>query len=97
MLTFNKIFEPITIKNLTLPNRLIVSAMRTNMVNADGIIDDRYIAYHEAKARGGWGLVITENCLINPESGVSKCLPGLYNEEQVQALTKLTDAVHATG
>ena len=97
MLTFNKIFEPITIKNLTLPNRLIVSAMRTNMVNADGIIDDRYIAYHEAKARGGWGLVITENCLINPESGVSKCLPGLYNEEQVQALTKLTDAVHAAG
>lgn len=97
MLTFNKIFEPITIKNLTLPNRLIVSSMRTNMVNADGIIDDRYIAYHEAKARGGWGLVITENCLINPESGVSKCLPGLYNEEQVQALTKLTDAVHAAG
>lgn len=97
MNTFQKIFEPITIKNMTLPNRLIVSAMRTNMVNADGIIDDRYIAYHEAKARGGWGLVITENCLINPESGVSKCLPGLYNEEQVAALTRLTERVHAVG
>lgn len=97
MQTFKKIFEPIKIKSLTLPNRLIVSAMRTNMVNEDGIIDDRYIAYHEAKARGGWGLVITENCLINPESGVSKCLPGLYNEEQVEALTKLTDAVHVAG
>lgn len=97
MSNFEKIFEPITIKNLTLPNRLIVSAMRTNMVNADGIIDDRYIAYHEAKARGGWGLVITENCLINPESGVSKCLPGLYNEDQVAALTRLTERVHAAG
>lgn len=97
MQTFEKIFEPITIKNLTLPNRLIVSAMRTNMVNADGIIDERYIAYHEAKARGGWGLVITENCLINPKSGVSKCLPGLYNEVQVEALKKLTNAAHAAG
>ncbi|MDO4280451.1 MAG: FAD-dependent oxidoreductase [Peptococcaceae bacterium] len=97
MQIFNKIFEPISIKNLTLPNRLVVSAMRTNMVNDKGVIDERYIYYHEEKARGGWGLVITENCLINPESGVSKCLPGLYNDEQVDALKNLTDRVHKAG
>lgn len=97
MNSFKKIFETIKIKDLVLPNRLIVSAMRTNMVNEKGVIDERYIAYHEAKARGGWGLVITENCLINPESGVSKCLPGLYNGEQVEALKKLTERVHEAG
>lgn len=97
MQNFQKIFEPITIKNLTLQNRLVVSAMRTNMVNEDGIVDERFIRYHEEKAKGGWGLVITENCLISPESGVSKCLPGLYNEEQVESLSLLTRRIHAAG
>lgn len=97
MQTFQKIFEPITIKNLTLPNRLVVSSMRTNLVNEDGTVDERFIRYHEEKIKGGWGLVITENCLISPESGVSKCLPGLYCEEQVANFKIFTDRIHAAG
>ncbi len=97
MQSFEKIFEPITVKGLTIPNRLVVSAMLTNMANPDGTVDERFIRYHEEKAKGGWGLVITENCTVSPEAGVSKKLPGLYTDEQVECLRKLTERVHQSG
>lgn len=97
MITFQKIFEPITIKSLTLPNRLVVSAMRSNMVNDDSTVNEKFIRYHEEKAKGGWGLIITENCLISPEAGVSKKLPGLYDDAQIEGLKALTDRIHAVG
>ena len=46
-----KVFEPIQINGLTLKNRLVVSAMLSNLANADGTVSDAYIAYYEAKAR----------------------------------------------
>ena len=49
------IFSPIRIGKLEIPNRLVVPAMVMNFCNPDGTATDRYIAYHEAKARGGWG------------------------------------------
>ena len=50
-----KILESITINGMTLRNRMIVSAMVTGYANPDGSASEKYIAYHEAKARGGWG------------------------------------------
>lgn len=60
MQTFPHIFGPITIKNLTLPNRLGVSAMRTNLVKKDGMVEERFILYHGEKVKGGGGLVGAE-------------------------------------
>lgn len=58
---FDNIFSPIRINALEIPNRLVVPAMVMNFCNADGTATERYTAYHEAKARGGWGVIITEN------------------------------------
>ena len=56
-----KIFEPITINQLTLKNRLVVPAMVSKYTTQDGFATEQYIAYHEAKAKGGWGLIIAED------------------------------------
>lgn len=45
-----RIMEPLTINQLTLKNRLVVSAMVTNYVNDDGTPSEKFIAYHEHKA-----------------------------------------------
>lgn len=94
---FEKIFEPITIGGLTLKNRLVVSAMVTQYARADGTIDEQFIAYHEAKAKGGWGLIITEDYIISPEAGGYKRLPGLYQDEQISSHRQLTERIHAAG
>ena len=74
-----KIFEPIQIGTMTLKNRLVVPAMASNYSNEEGMATEQLIGYHEAKAKGGWGLIIVEDYRICPEAGASAKLPGLYN------------------
>lgn len=92
-----KILESITINGMTLRNRMIVSAMVTGYANPDGSASEKYIAYHEAKARGGWGLIITEDYIINPKAGASAPLPALYDDSQIESHCELTERVHAAG
>lgn len=92
-----KILEPITINGMTLRNRMIVSAMVTGYANPDGTASEKYIAYHEMKAKGGWGLIITEDYIVNPTAGASAPLPALYADNQIESHKKLTERVHAAG
>ncbi len=92
-----KVFESITINELTLKNRFVVPAMVSKYCTVDGFATEQYIAYHEAKAKGGWGLIIAEDYRISPNAGASAILPGLFTEEHVQSHTELTKRVHAAG
>jgi 2,4-dienoyl-CoA reductase-like NADH-dependent reductase (Old Yellow Enzyme family) len=88
-----KIFTPIKIGNLELKNRMIVSAMVSNYCKHDGIATEQYTAYHERKAKGGWGLVITENYTIVPDGGGFVDIPGLWEDSQIPSLELLTTKV----
>ena len=92
-----KIFEPIKIGNLELKNRMIVSAMVSNYCKHDGIATEQYTAYHERKAKGGWGLVITENYTIVPDGGGFVDIPGLWEDAQIPSHKKFTERVHKAG
>lgn len=92
-----RIFEPITINHLTLKNRLVVPAMVSFYCPNDGMASEQYIAYHEAKAKGGWGLIIAEDYRINPHAGASRNLPGLFTEEHIKSHSELTRRVHEAG
>lgn len=92
-----KILEPITINQTTIKNRMVVSAMVTNYVNEDGSPSEKFIAYHERKARGGWGLIITEDYRISPEAGCSRPLPGLWDDSQIESHRVLTERIHRAG
>lgn len=92
-----KVFEPIKLKNLELKNRMVVSAMVTNYCTPDGMATEKYIAYHEHKAKGGWGLIITEDYAVTATAGGFKNLPGLWNDNQIESHRKLTDRIHKAG
>lgn len=92
-----KAFEPFRIGKLELKNRLVVSAMVTNYCNPDGTPTEKYLAYHEHKAQGGWGLIITEDCAIAPKAGGFTRLPGLWEGSQIQPHQELTRRVHQAG
>ncbi len=48
-----KVFEPFKINQMELKNRMVVSAMVTNYCSEDGMATEKFIAYHEYKAKGG--------------------------------------------
>ena len=93
----HKLYTPLKIGNCTIPNRLAVTAMVTNMLTEDGFATDQYIKYHEAKAKGGYGLIITEDYGINPHAKGYKYVAGLFDDAQIEGHRKLTEAVHQYG
>lgn len=92
-----KLFSSLTVKGVTLKNRMVVSAMVTGMCQKDGLATKEFIAYHEAKAKGGWGTIIPEDYVIAPNIGGSENLPGLWDDSQIESHKELTDCVHKYG
>ncbi|MCL6611694.1 MAG: FAD-dependent oxidoreductase [Peptococcaceae bacterium] len=88
------LFSPIKIGNLKIANRAVVTAMVTNYCNSDGTATERYIAYHEAKAKGGWGLIITEDYAVDPTGKGFSCVAGLWDDSQIESHSKLTKRIH---
>lgn len=88
-----KIFTPFYIGDCEIPNRLVVPAMVANMC-PDGTATEQYIRYHEEKAKGGWGLIITEDYLINEHAAGYPAVAALYDESQIPSHKKFTDTIH---
>lgn len=91
-----KIFTPFKIGNCEIPNRLVVPAMVANMC-PDGTATEQYIKYHEEKAKGGWGLIITEDYRINENAAGYPAVAALYDESQIPSHKKFTDTIHKYG
>lgn len=92
----NPVFQPITIGNVQLKNRLVVSPMVTVYCDPDGMATEQFIAYHEAKAKGGWGAIIVEDYAVSPY-GRGFWTAGLWNDEQIPSHRELTERIHAAG
>ena len=89
-----ELFTPYKIGTCTIPNRLVVPAMVMNLCTEDGMITERYIRYMEEKAKGGWGLLITEDYGVNEHAKGYRCIPGLFNYDQIPGNIELTDTIH---
>ena len=74
---------------------MVVSAMVTNYCNEDGTPTEKFMAYHEHKAKGGYGIIITEDFAVTRTAGASKTLAGLWEDRQIEPLRQLggTDIV----
>lgn len=88
-----KIFTPFKIGKCEIPNRLVVPAMVANMC-PEGLATEQYIRYHEEKAKGGWGLIITEDYRINANAAGYPAVAALYDESQIPSHKKFTDTIH---
>ena len=61
---YPKIFEPITIKRMTIKNRVAMTPMGTNYGETSGEMSNRHMNYYSLRAKGGTGLIILENANI---------------------------------
>lgn len=94
---FDNLFSPLTIRGKTIKNRCTVPAMVTDYCNEDGTATERYLAYHEEKAKGGWGLIITEDYNVDPLGHGFKATAGLWNDGQIVSHSELPKRVHPYG
>lgn len=94
---FTHLFSKARIGNIELSNRFVVPAMVMNYCNTDGTPNERYFSYYEAKAKGGWGLIITEDFAIAPAAKGYTNIPGLWDDSQIAAHSELPERIHRHG
>ena len=89
----SELFEKINIGQITLKNRLIMSAMDLGFTS-DGTINDRIINFYRERAKGGVGLIVVGGCYPEINGKVWKSIIGLDKDEFIPGLKRLTDAIH---
>ena len=90
------LLSPLTVGSIEIKNRMAVAAMVTDYCDQDGMPTEQYIAYHEARAAGGFGLIVTEDYAVDPQGRGFWCA-GLRKDEQIAPHRELTECVHAAG
>jgi len=90
------LFSPITIKNIELKNRIVVSPM-CEYSSIDGFANNWHLVHLGSRAIGGAALIITEANAVSPEGRISYGDLGIWKDEQIEKLKEITDFVHAQG
>ncbi len=91
---FPHLFSPLQVGSLTLKNRIVSSGHDTVMAD-HGLVGDQLVAYHEARAAGGVGLIVTQATAVHPSAEYTAHALHAYDDRCLPGLTRLASAVHA--
>jgi 2,4-dienoyl-CoA reductase-like NADH-dependent reductase (Old Yellow Enzyme family) len=88
------LFEPYTLRSLTIPNRIWMPPMCQYSAATDGpdigSPNEWHFAHLAARAIGGAGLIIAEATAVSPEGRISPADLGLWNDRQQEAFGRIT-------
>lgn len=90
------LFAPLSIKSVTLRNRIGVSPM-CMYSSTDGMMNDWHLVHLGARAAGGAGLVIAEATAVSPEGRITPNDAGLWSEAQIEPLVRINRFVKSHG
>jgi 2,4-dienoyl-CoA reductase-like NADH-dependent reductase (Old Yellow Enzyme family) len=91
------LFQPLNIKSLHLPNRIVMAPM-TRYFSPDGIPTSDVAAYYRRRAEGGVGLLISEGTTIaRPFAAYDPHIPRFHGAEALAGWQAVIDDVHAAG
>ena len=86
------------IRNTEIKNRICVPPMHMSFVSdEDGFINDKAIEHYMNFAKGGAGLIIQEATCIHPQGKLSLRQIGIWKDEHIEGLKRITEAVHKEG
>ena len=86
---------PLSLRGLTLKNRIVVSPMATYSA-VDGVPQDFHLVHLGARALGGAAMVFVEMTSPTPEGRITPGCPGLWNAAQQTAFMRIVDFVHGS-
>jgi len=90
---FKYLFSPLTIGNVRVPNRISFSAHLTDFAE-NCLPSERHVYYYATRARGGTGLIITEEQSVHPTDRAYEKLIEAFRPEAISGYRKITRAVH---
>jgi 2,4-dienoyl-CoA reductase-like NADH-dependent reductase (Old Yellow Enzyme family) len=96
MSNFPHLFSPITIGKVAIRNRILSTGHDTTLPT-DGMVNDALIAYHEARARGGAGLIIVQVAGIHDSARYTTHILMATGDECIPGYARLAETVHAHG
>ena len=90
------LFSPLTVRSLTLRNRLWVSPMCMYSAE-DGVVQEWHHTHLTQFASGGAGLIIAEATAVVPEGRITPRDAGIWTDEQRDAWAPIVEAIHDRG
>ncbi len=95
---YDKLFSPVRIGRVEIKNRVAMTPMGVNLAAVGGGVNDDIIAFYEARARGGVGLILSGICRVMDGAGAGEaCQLAARNAGDLQGLERLMDTVHRYG
>ena len=95
---YKHIFEPFTVRRMTMKNRIMMTPMGTNYGESSGEMSFLHINYYEQRAKGGVGLIMVENASVDsPEGSNGTTQLRIDQDNYLPRLFKLTETVHQHG
>ncbi|WP_017494550.1 NADH:flavin oxidoreductase/NADH oxidase [Flavobacterium sp. WG21] len=86
------LFAPLTIKKITLKNRIVISPM-CQYSAIDGFANDWHLVHLGSRASGGVGLIIQEATAVSPEARISPSDLGLWKDEHIEKLKTINEFI----
>jgi len=90
------LFDPLSIRDLTFPNRIVVSPM-CEYSSTTGFANDWHLVHLGSRAVGGAGLVMTEATAVTPEGRISPEDLGIWSDDHIEFLARITRFIHSQG
>jgi N-ethylmaleimide reductase len=94
-MTLDRLFSPLKVGSLELPNRIVMAPLTRGRAGAEGTPNDMMVEYYALRASAG--LIISEATSISPQGAGWVGAPGIHNDAQVKGWQKVTAAVHERG
>src|SRR6266542_2531578 len=88
------LFTPLSIREVTLRNRIAVSPM-CQYSSDDGFFNDWHLVHLGSRAAGGAGLVFTEATAVEPAGRISPYDAGIWKDEHIEFLSRITRFLHS--
>ncbi|KON91462.1 NADPH dehydrogenase [Rossellomorea marisflavi] len=93
-----KLFQPYTIKNVELKNRIVMAPMcMYSSHNEDGKIENWHRTHYTSRAVGGAGLIIQEATAVTPQGRISPQDLGIWSDDHLDGLTELVTLMKEQG
>ena len=91
------LFTPLNIGPMEVKNRFVVPPMGNNFANTDGTWSDQSLAYYQARAEGGFGLITIEATVVHEGSKGGPRKPCLFSDASIPSLSRIAQACHQYG
>ncbi|KAL0235700.1 hypothetical protein GEMRC1_002282 [Eukaryota sp. GEM-RC1] len=91
------LFEPISIKNVIIPNRVMKSAVWEGLTDESGKVTPKLLEIYQNLGQGGTGLITISATSVSSDGPLGPGQVSLYSDDHIDGIRSLVDAIHQNG